>query len=203
MHTSNHRLNYGKDTCSWVSCYITCSCQSILAINDILDYAINLVLKTLHPSPWGLLPLLASLLRSSLCFLFPYLELSLVKWVRPQILLCALTTNQGPWKQISPDSSPLTEVRIMISNRNRSFSKTPIYFSRTDFTFNWWVNIWPMSGQPDMSPYPQISVRCSQSSVRFWLEAVQKWNSCFLFNLSMERDICRPARRFKVRHILK
>ena len=63
MHTSNHRLNYGKDICSRVSCYVTCSCQSRLTINDILDNAIDLVFKTLHPSPWELLPLLTWLLR--------------------------------------------------------------------------------------------------------------------------------------------
>ena len=163
IHTSNHRLNYGKDIFSRVSCYVTCSCQSRLAINDVLDNAIDLVFKTLHPSPWGLLPLLTWLLRCSLCFLFPYLELSLAKWVRTQILLCALSTNQGPWKQLSPDSSPLTEVRIMISNWNRSFSTTPIYFSRADFIFSWWVNICPMPGQQEISSYPQVSVRCRVS----------------------------------------
>ena len=68
------------------SCSLTCSCQSRLAINDVLDNVIDLVFKTLHPSPWGLLPLLTWLLRCSLCFLFPYLELSLVKWVRTQNL---------------------------------------------------------------------------------------------------------------------
>ena len=63
IHTSNHRLNYGKDICSRVSCYVTCSCQSRLTINDVLDNAIDLVFKTLHPSPWELLPLLTWLLR--------------------------------------------------------------------------------------------------------------------------------------------
>ena len=96
IHTSNHRLNYGKDICGRVSCYVACSCQSRLAINYVLYNATGLVFNTLHPSLWWLLPLLAWLLRCSLCFLFPYLELSLMKWVRPQILLCVLTKNQGP-----------------------------------------------------------------------------------------------------------
>lgn len=163
IHTSNHRLNYGKDICSRVSCYVTCSCQSRLAINDVLYNATGRVFNTLHPSLWWLLPLLAWLLRCSLCFLFPYLELSLMKWVRPQILLRALITNQGPWKQLSPDSSPLTVVRIMISNWNRSFSTTSVYFSRADFIFSWWVNVCPMSAQPDKSLYTQVSVRCKVS----------------------------------------
>ena len=157
IHTSNHRLNYGKDICGRVSCYVACSCQSRLAINYVLYNATGLVFNTLHPSLWWLLPLLAWLLRCSLCFLFPYLELSLMKWVRPQILLCVLITNQGPWKQLSPDSSPLTVVRIMISNWNRSFSTTPVYFSRADFISSWWGNVCPMSAQPDKSLYTQVS----------------------------------------------
>ena len=52
MHASKYnRLNYGKDMQSRASCYITCSCQSRLSVNDLLDYANNLALKTLYPSP--------------------------------------------------------------------------------------------------------------------------------------------------------
>ena len=47
MHASKYnRLNYGKDMQSRASCYITCSCQSRLSVNDLLDYANNLALKT-------------------------------------------------------------------------------------------------------------------------------------------------------------
>ena len=55
MHASKYnRLNNGKDMQSRASCYITCSCQSRLSINNPLDYANDLALKTLPQPPRGI-----------------------------------------------------------------------------------------------------------------------------------------------------
>lgn len=51
-------------------------------------------------------------------------------------------------------------------------------------------------------PTSKCQVQC-ELIMWFWLESMQKWHSCFLFNSSVGGGNLRPARSFKVRQLLK
>ena len=117
IHTSNYnRLNYGKDLCSRASCSITCSCQSRLSINIPLDYANDLALKFLYPSPLEALPLSLSVVHLALQ-VFPLLFLRVCSVAQlypplgnlsflPSSLANFLTTGKSSVSPLHPYQEP-------------------------------------------------------------------------------------------------
>ena len=84
IHICNYnRLNYGKYTYIRAFCYITCSCQSRPSINNLLDYANNLALKTLYPSPPAPFDYLGVVHLSLAVFSLFFLCVCSVTWSRP------------------------------------------------------------------------------------------------------------------------